>query len=278
MLDFLRKIKTRLPSQQVARLQKVGAPIIGFSERLVFGGDLRRMMLRSMWLAHMRSSIRRDLWWTGPQEQLHFSTHTETFNIFANGSETIDVRNFNRAFFASQLIMPGDAVYDIGCGEGFFTKRFYSHHAAYVDAIDIDAEAIARARKRNADPKITYILDDAVCLKPKRAPYDVIVWDGAIGHFAAETTAFMLDRIAHSLQVRGVFCGSESLGDEGSDHLQHWVSMEELAATLKPHFQNVEMLTVEYPMGDQGQCFRREAYWRCSNETDRLEAVRWRSL
>jgi SAM-dependent methyltransferase len=276
MLNVLKGLRTRLGDKWTQRLRTGVAPLLRFAERLVFGGEMRRAALRAMWLAHMNSSIRRDLWWTGPDEVLHFSTHTETLNLFVNGSQTVDVRNFNRAFLTSQMIDPGDTVFEIGCGEGFFTKRFYSYNARYVDAIDIEADAIRRALKRNADDKIHYFQGDAVALEPPRAPYDVIIWDGAIGHFSAAATERLLDKIVRALRPDGVFCGSESLGDCGGDHLQGWETLEDLAALLRRYFQHVDLFESHYPMGERGQHLRREAYWRCANVERRLAQKQWR--
>jgi SAM-dependent methyltransferase len=278
VLNVLRRVRARLGERRTAWLRTWTAPLVRGAERVVFGGEIRRAVLKKAWLAHMRSSIRRDLFWTRPDEILHFSTHTETANLFVNDARTVNVQNFNRAFLTSQMILPGDAVYEIGCGEGFFTKRFYSYKARYVDAIDIEPEAIRRARRRNADAKITYVRGDAVAADPPRAPYDVIVWDGAIGHFPPDATERLLGKIAGLLTSDGVFCGSESLGECGGDHLQYWATLDELGGLLRRHFRHVEMLEDQYSIGDRKQDFRREAYWRCSNAERRLTDAHWRRV
>jgi ubiquinone/menaquinone biosynthesis C-methylase UbiE len=275
MLGTLRRLKSGLNDRQLRRLRLVAGPFARGVETLVFGGRLRRSALKALWLSHMRSAIRRDLLWAHPDRDLHFSTTTETFNLFANAAETISVRNFTRAFLAAEVIQPGDAVLDIGCGEGFFSKRFYGHDASHVDAIDIERSAITRARRSNPDPKIAYLEGDAVTMALPRSVYDVVIWDGAIGHFSPAVTDLMLEKIARHLRPDGVFAGSESLGDVGGDHLQFWSTPDDLARLFKKYFRHVELRVSSYAIGDEARHLRTEAYWRCSNGGERLQQLRW---
>jgi hypothetical protein len=100
----------------------------------------------------------------------------------------------------------------------------------------------------------------------------VIVWDGAIGHFAASDAAAMLNKIKHALVPGGVFCGSESLGHEGRDHLQFFDAIDDLRRMLQPHFANVQLREESYPI-NQGTFMRREGYWRCSDGDERLRSA-----
>ena len=274
-VDLLRKFRRSVTKDTFRRVRNASAPILRMVEKVLFGGEPRRSILRALWLAHMRSSIRRDLWWAKDGEELHFSTHTETFNEFANAARTIDAQNFNRAFFTSLVIEDGDTVLDIGCGEGFFTKRFYAHRAKLVHAIDIDAGAIRRARRRNRDPRVQFFEADATSFVPPLPNYDVIVWDGAIGHFSAAQSDRVLRTIVSCLDADGIFCGSESLRHYGGDHLQAWASEDDLAALLRQHFRHVEIFSTEYRGGFSNEHVRHEAYWRCSQVESRLERARW---
>ena len=164
---------------------------------------------------------------------------------------------------------------DIGSGDGFFTARFLAARCRTVDGIDVDPAAIEIARRTNAVPHVTYHLCDAVTAPFPREQYDVIVWDGAIGHFAPETTKELLTKIAGALAPDGIFCGSESLGAEGVDHLQHFTGLDELHELLAPHFPHLWLREVGYRTGGH---FRREAYWRASTSPARQEDVSWRLL
>lgn len=165
---------------------------------------------------------------------------------------------------------------DIGCGDGFLSKRFYAVRAARVDAVDIEKTAISTASKENPAPNVFYALLDATSQDFPSNNYNVIVFDGAIGHFRPETIDLVLRKIVASLDQDGVFCGSESLGYEGIDHLTFFESIDDLGRLLKNHFQYVFLRTMQYQVGLYGNSIRRiEAYWRCSNSMTRLESMGW---
>jgi cyclopropane fatty-acyl-phospholipid synthase-like methyltransferase len=176
------------------------------------------------------------------------------------------------------MIQEGDRLLDIGCGDGFFTKRFFSTKCSQIDAIDVDKDAIRVAIKHNTAQNIQYYRMDAAHYSFPGGSYDVIVWDGAIGHFSQEDSRRMLEKICKVLTPDGVFVGSESLGREegGYDHLQFF-SLDNLYMLFKPYFQFIQMRTVNYKIGWGGNLIRREAYWRCSNSFVRLSAGGWHS-
>ena len=83
----------------------------------------------------------------------------------------------------------------------------------------------------------------------------------------------MLAKIATALSDDGVFAGSETLGEEGHDHLQFFDSADALADVLRSSFRCVEVRTLEYPLPD-GRV-RREAFWRCAQDPRRLDSAGW---
>src|SRR5260370_14723094 len=129
-------------------------------------------------------------------------------------------------------------VVDSGSGDGFLTNPFLSTQCGEVDAIDIDPRAIQEAKRTNTRSNITYYLRNAVTEPFPRGKYDVIVWNGAIGHFASADTALLLQKIATALHPAGIFAGSESLGHEGHDHLQLFMTTRDLEDLFQPHFAN----------------------------------------
>lgn len=184
---------------------------------------------------------------------------------------------FLRANFSAEAILEGDVVLDIGCGDGFISSRFLAHRAAHVDAIDLEEEAVREAEASNAHPRVLYSACDAVRGTWPRAGYDVIVLDGALGHFSAEDSALLLRRIAERLNEGGVFVGSESLGSwEGHDHLQFFPNLADLASSLRREFALVEVTERTYSIGF-GQD-RVEGYWRCggADAVPRLDRLAWK--
>lgn len=243
------------------------------AELVVGGSSLRECVL--LWLlgSHYESRFRRD--WRFSAEPPHFFNHRLGIFRFAFGPTCPGPQSLYRGVFSSELVRPGDCLLDIGCGDGFLTQRFLAPRCAHVDALDIEPSAIAAARRRHGSPHIHYHLVDAVANPFPRERYDVIVWDGALGHFAAETTDKMLGKIAASLELGGAFTGSETLGDgEGDDHLQYFATLDDLRAVLAPHFAHVQLRRVEYPL--PGGFQRTEAYWRCAHTPGRLEAAAWK--
>jgi len=243
-------------------------------ELFIGGGVFREKILLTLLSWHYSSRFRRQWIWSC-DEEMHFEDHRiEMFN-FAFGRH-FGPYVFYRAFFSSELIREGDSILDIGCGDGFFTKAFFSIKCDSIDAIDIEENAILMAKKYNSSEKITYYRMDAVNGNFPRKKYDIIIWDGAIGHFERSTTDCMLKKISESLYSDGVFSGSESLGrEEGHDHLQFFDSLDDLYTLFKPYFRYIHLRDVTYSIGS---IVRREGYWRCSNNKERLYKSEWQEF
>jgi len=222
---------------------------------------------------HYESLFRR-LWIFGKDEP-HFTNHQIGTFRFGYSLEPNGPEYFYRGFFSSEVLRRSDRVLDIGCGDGFFTKRFMAARCQSVDGIDIEPTAIESATRYNPGPNVRYQLLDAVKEPFPRSPYDAVVWDGALGHCARGDTMKMLRKIHASLAPGGVFTGSESLGPEGHDHLQFFESLEEMAALFRPIWKHVRLREVSYPI-NRGSFIRREGYWRCSDDRNRLDEAEWR--
>jgi 2-polyprenyl-3-methyl-5-hydroxy-6-metoxy-1,4-benzoquinol methylase len=270
--------KKNLREEQVKRLRLYFFPVFRLLESFVFGGGMRRNLLIFLLRHYYESQSRRH--WIWYSEVPHFSNNEATWFSFTYSPRMLGFHSFYRAFFSSEVVRPGDHVLDIGCGDGFFTRRFLAPNSARVDAIDIEPSAIAIARRYNSGPVITYQVKSAVTediAALNNGGYDVIVWDGGIGHFAPQTTEKMLEKISAALAPDGIFVGSESLGLEGKDHLHFFYSAEEVARIFRPFFQHIYMRTVNYGICD-GSLPREEVYWRCTNNPARIEQNAWRRM
>jgi SAM-dependent methyltransferase len=246
---------------------------IRVGEHLVFGGNLRERAIVGALGAQYRSAFRRAWRWS-PQAP-HFYNHRWSGFALTFGAE----RNpyvLARGFYAAELIRDGDTLLDIGCGDGWFTRSFFARRCRHIDAVDIEPSAIALATRHNGAPNITYQVLDAVREPFPGAPYDIVVWDGAIGHFAAETVQPMLAKIKASLSAGGIFCGSESLGTEGTDHLQYFAQLADIGALMRPHFAHIQLKELAYHI--PRRIHRREAFWRCSDDGIRLAGAEWSNV
>lgn len=207
----------------------------------------------------------------------HFEDQRIDISFFAFGKEVIGPYSFGRGFFSSEIIKQGDYLLDIGCGDGFFTRRFFAERCAHIDGVDLEPSAIHAAKRYNSAPNIKFHILDAVTQPFPENKYNVIVWDGAIGHFPPDVLGKVLQKIHDALSDDSIFVGSESLGKEGSDHFQYFNSLDDLGALFTPYFKYVEMRTVDYKI-IHGNFIRQEGYWRCSNDPGRLSRVRWHRL
>jgi SAM-dependent methyltransferase len=241
-----------------------------FIERAVWGDLRRERLLLALLRRHYESVYRRQ--WFLAAEPPHYFDHRIGSFAFATGAG--HPYSYYRGFFAGEIVHDGDVLLDIGCGDGFFARRFFAPKCAHVDGIDVDRGAVEHASRLNGAPNITYFLIDAVTDPFPRKRYDVIVLDGALGHFSSAASAVLLGKIREGLAEDGVFVGSESLGTEGHDHLQFFEALPDLASTLAEHFEHVQMRSLRYfiPAGIQ----RHEAYWRCAASRTRLDEASWR--
>jgi 2-polyprenyl-3-methyl-5-hydroxy-6-metoxy-1,4-benzoquinol methylase len=244
-----------------------------FWEKLLWGGALREKALIFLLSRHCRSVFRR-IWKLSGAAQVYENQSGEWFSLGFDEKPNSVPRYFSRGFYAAEIIRPGDKVLDIGCGDGFFSKRFYALSGATVDAIDVDSEALAAARSRNSDANVKYHRLNPITDGFPQDSYDLAIWDGAIGHFPPESTEKMLERIACALSENGVFLGSESLGRKDHAHLTFFDSGEDLAQVMRRHFSFVQLKVLEYSLNG-GAHRRQECYWRCSQSRQRLEASNW---
>jgi SAM-dependent methyltransferase len=252
----------------------LGGRILRGIDRMLGGSTLIESVLLALLGQYYASRLRLHWYWPGEDGRPHFFEHRIGMFQFAFGTAEVGPYPYNRGFFGSQVIRNGDVLLDIGCGDGFMTKRFFGSRCAAVDGIDIEPSAIETARAQNSSPRISYHQMDATSATWPRPRYDVVVWDGALGHFAEAITHQMLDKIGAAIGEQGVFAGSESLGREGDDHLQFFESPEDLRRILAPHFKFVALHEEHYRIG--AGILRREGYWRCTQDPARAAEWTWR--
>jgi SAM-dependent methyltransferase len=247
----------------------VARPLAHALQLVIGGGRLRERMLLGLLGVHYESRFVRD-WWTGTPP--HFFNHRIGAFSVAYRRPSKAALAWARAFAVADIVEAGDRALDVGCGDGFFTSRITAPLCSHVDAIDIDPSAIGHARKFNSAANVTYHLADATTEPFPSPPYDIVVWDGALGHFGPETVRTMLERIAAALKPTGLFCGSESLGEEGHDHLQYFPDADAVVELIGGVFPHVAFRELVYPIRG-GE--RREILWRAAQSSGTLHRS-WR--
>lgn len=244
-----------------------------FKEQILWGGSWREKILIFLLSRHYRSLFRR-IWHLSKKPPLHELQRGEWFSLGFDGRPNSVPGYFARGFYAAECIRPGDRVLDIGCGDGFFSKRFLAQAGAKVDALDIDPQALAAARSCNSDPAVRFFLMDAWREPFPGKDYEVVVWDGALAHFPQEAAHAMLIKIKQALVPGGVFIGSESLGREDHGHLQFFERLKDVENYLRVLFPCTMLREWSYPI-NSGTGFRKEAFWRCSPTPEGIRRGGW---
>ena len=113
-----------------------------------------------------------------------------------------------RGILPRREMFKGCSHFDLFCGDGFFSRYFYSTIAGQIDAVDKDPSAIAHAKRWHSHPKINYRVLDALKQDSPRACYDVFVWFEAIEHLNEAEYAVVAERIKTALKDKGILIGS----------------------------------------------------------------------
>jgi 2-polyprenyl-3-methyl-5-hydroxy-6-metoxy-1,4-benzoquinol methylase len=234
--------------------------ILGKFYNFFFGGRQTRNFLKKILKILYKKKFLSD--WYYSKESPHFYDFEEYEDVFSHPS---DYNNLQRGYWITTNIKENDLLCDIGCGSGFFTKRFYSFKCKSIDAIDIEKTAIDYAKKYNKSKKINYFLFDILKKKLPRLNYNVIVLNGALGHFSQSDNAILLKKISNGLHKDGLFIGSEAIGRDDDDHLQIFKNKEELKKMLKVYFKYIDTNLIYYPIKPYYNSIRSEAYWIASN-------------
>ena len=255
-------------------LVKLQRQLMTYAEYIIGGGRGRELFLVKLLERHYTSKFRRQ--WILSVESPHFFDHRMGFFWLAFTGNGRGPYSYFRGFFTSEILRDGDRLLDIGCGDGFLDRRFYAERCAHIDAIDIDTSAVSAAKSYHRAPNINYHLLDAVSQPFPGDKYNVIALDGPLGHIQPDGIGRLLEKICRVLASDGVFVGSESLGTEGADHLQSFKSLDDVYHLFKPYFRYIELRSVQYRIGPHKNPFlREEAYWRCSNDSSRLQECHW---
>ena len=154
-----------------------------------------------------------------------------------------------RGVYARELLPRNGRVLDLCCGDGFYPFHFYAETASHVDACDWDETALEHAKRWHAHPRISYSRRDIIVDEFPQANYDLVVWDGAIEHFALDDIATVLEKVRSVLTDGGVLCGYTILNDGPRmhpDHSHEFASASELAETLLAVFPAASTLETEY--------------------------------
>lgn len=135
-------------------------------------------------------------------------------------------------------LRPGMSLLDVGCGTGWFTRRFSRDHKMRVTGLDVDPERLDFGRSR--DPLSTYVPGDAQSLPFSDNAFDGVVSITALPFVAnwpqalAEIVRVTSDRFALGLLNRDSLLWRQKGRGEGLGAYRgaHWHSAGEIASAL----------------------------------------------
>lgn len=156
-------------------------------------------------------------------------------------------------------MFPKPIVVELCCGDGFYTKYFYSISSEEIYSCDFDKNIIKFAKKNNSAPNIHYEIADIRDGISKIFPTQIsqkkvtnIIWDAAIEHFTESEIFSIMKDIKNSLTPDGIVSGYTVLQrKDGKKHLEHhereFASKEDLRNFFSPYFKNVHIIETHYP-------------------------------
>lgn len=66
-------------------------------------------------------------------------------------------------------------VLDMGCGEGYVSRRLLSSNPVSIIGVDISSEMVENARSQNDDPRLKFQVGDATSLEFSNGSFDLVV-------------------------------------------------------------------------------------------------------
>ena len=124
---------------------------------------------------------------------------------------------------ALELIPPGSAVLDLGCGAGIPMTAALAEGRA-VTGVDLSATQLEMAR-RNV-PSATFLQADMTALSFEPASFDAVVAFYSLTHVPRGEQAELLGRIRGWLRPGGLFLASMGADDEPGDVEPDWLGVD----------------------------------------------------
>ncbi len=175
--------------------------------------------------------------WRIPKRPEFFDHHIDLYYTWQSSRMA---HWLERGIFSTLAIKRGGKLLELGCGDGFNARNFYSSLSESVIACDFNKKAISTAKRKNSQKNINYLLADIRNEMPK-GDFDNIVWESAIEHCTEEEIKLIMTDIKHRLYNKsGTLSGhtrSDTIALEQCNY--EFKDMADLKRFLTPHFKNV---------------------------------------
>jgi SAM-dependent methyltransferase len=142
-----------------------------------------------------------------------------------------------RGVYARERMFRGCTVLDLCCGDGTYSRLFFSDIAGQIDAVDNDARALRYARRYNSAHSISYQQIDIVEQPLPRAQYDVVVWNAAICYFEPAEIREILRKIVRAGKPGMQLCGMLPKASGYVDHRTEFADAQSIAVLLQDYFR-----------------------------------------
>lgn len=191
--------------------------------------------------------------WSLPPQPEHFDHHIDLFYQWRKGKLPFWLE---RGFIGNMCVQTALVnkskvdILDLCCGDGFYSKYFYSYSANSIQCLDFDKKAISTAKKKNQDNNIKHIQGDIRFDFPA-GKFDIIIWDAAFEHFTLEESQKIIKKIKDSLSLGGLLaCYTVKERDSKQKQLSHHEyepkSKEEFASFFRNDFTKVAVFETIY--------------------------------
>ena len=145
-------------------------------------------------------------------------------------------------------------VLDLGCADGFYYKRFYSHIAdlRYVGC-DSDSYSIQKASMNNSEENALFLNRDFSIDMPvpeKNEYFTNVLWYASMQMFDYAIQKHILHEVRKRLGEKGILCGSAIIGDNNWEYcISYFEDLKSLKKMLGDFFSYVYVY-IDYGMQD----------------------------
>ena len=150
-----------------------------------------------------------------------------------------------RGVYAREKMFRGCRVLDLCCGDGTYSRLFFSDIAAGIDAVDNDAHALSYARRFNAAPNVVYYKIDIVAQALPASGYDFVIWNAAICYFDVAQIGIILDKIVQAGAAGMTLVGMLPKANGYRDHKTEFADTEAVHQLLAARFGQVTVREVD---------------------------------
>jgi SAM-dependent methyltransferase len=150
-----------------------------------------------------------------------------------------------RGVFARACMNRGCRVLDLCCGDGSYSKFFFSDIASFVDAVDSDDYAISYAKQLHTGININYYQLDIVNQPFPNSEYDVVVWNAAICYFKISEIKIVIEKIVKASATGALFVGMCPKANGWIDHKTEFVDAATLKCYLDQFYANVSVTEID---------------------------------